>query len=56
MRCLKCQAENREGRRFCAECGRHWPLPVPRADFQMNPARNFVEGAGSRSLLRSKLP
>ncbi len=22
MRCPKCQAENREGRRFCAECAK----------------------------------
>lgn len=45
MQCARCHAENREGRRFCAEWGdRKWP-PRPSARSQAGPPLDTGEGA-----------
>jgi predicted ATPase/class 3 adenylate cyclase len=46
MRCPKCQAENREGRRFCAECGASLSLPCPFCGFSNEPSEKFCGGCG----------
>jgi class 3 adenylate cyclase/tetratricopeptide (TPR) repeat protein len=46
MRCPKCQAENREGRRFCAECGASLSLPCPSCGFSNEPSEKFCGGCG----------
>jgi len=37
MKCARCQAENREGRRFCAECGAPLSLACPACGFANEP-------------------
>ena len=46
MQCPKCQAENREGRRFCAECGASLNLPCPSCGFSNQPNEKFCGGCG----------
>ena len=46
MRCPKCQAENREGRRFCAECGASLSLACPSCGFSNEPGEKFCGGCG----------
>src|SRR5262249_61480414 len=53
MTCPRCHAENREGRRFCAECGAS--LAVCRAcAFSNEPGEKFCGGCGAP--LRSSPP
>jgi hypothetical protein len=47
MRCPRCQAENREGRRFCAECGASLALPCPSCGFSNEPRERFCGGCGA---------
>jgi class 3 adenylate cyclase len=46
MRCPKCRAENREGRRFCAECGASLNLACPSCGFSNEPREKFCGGCG----------
>jgi len=46
MKCARCQAENREGRRFCAECGAPLSLACPACGFANEPGENFCGGCG----------
>jgi class 3 adenylate cyclase/tetratricopeptide (TPR) repeat protein len=46
MHCTKCQAENREGRRFCAECGASLNLACPSCGFSNEPSEKFCGGCG----------
>ena len=46
MKCARCQAENREGRRFCAECGAPLSLACPACGFANQPGENFCGGCG----------
>ena len=46
MRCVRCQAENREGRRFCAECGAPLRLACPSCGFANEPGEKFCGGCG----------
>ena len=47
MRCPKCQAENREGRRFCADCGAPLALACPDCGFSNEPDERFCGGCGA---------
>ena len=47
MRCPHCQAENREGRRFCAECGASLALACPACGFSNEPSERFCGGCGT---------
>ena len=42
MRCPKCQADNREGRRFCAECGTSLNLTCPSCGFSNEAGREVL--------------
>jgi class 3 adenylate cyclase/predicted ATPase len=44
--CTRCQAENREGRRFCAECGAPLPTPCAGCGFPNEPDEKFCGGCG----------
>jgi Double zinc ribbon/Adenylate and Guanylate cyclase catalytic domain len=44
--CTRCQADNREGRRFCAECGAPLPTPCPECGFLNEPEEKFCGGCG----------
>jgi class 3 adenylate cyclase/tetratricopeptide (TPR) repeat protein len=46
MRCPKCQAENREGRRFCAECGASLNRACPSCGFSNEAGEKFCGGCG----------
>jgi class 3 adenylate cyclase/tetratricopeptide (TPR) repeat protein len=49
MRCLRCHAENREGRRFCGACGQAFAAPCPACGFLNEGDEKFCGGCG-RSL------
>ncbi|TFH42691.1 MAG: adenylate/guanylate cyclase domain-containing protein, partial [Lysobacterales bacterium] len=46
MQCLQCHAENREGSRFCAECGALLASACPACGFANNPNAKFCGGCG----------
>ena len=48
MRCPRCQAENREGRRFCAECGASLATACLSCGFTNEPSEKFCGGCGAR--------
>jgi class 3 adenylate cyclase/tetratricopeptide (TPR) repeat protein len=47
MHCPRCHAENREGRRFCAECGALLILTCPSCGFANELAERFCGGCGA---------
>jgi class 3 adenylate cyclase len=47
MQCPGCQHENREGRRFCAECGASLALACPSCGFSNEPGEKFCGGCGA---------
>ena len=52
MQCRRCQAENREGRRFCGECGLSFAATCPSCGFLNEGSEKFCGGCG-RSLTSS---
>jgi class 3 adenylate cyclase/predicted ATPase len=46
MQCPQCHAENREGRRFCAECGVPLAIACPDCGFTNDPEEKFCGGCG----------
>ena len=55
MRCPRCQAENREGRRFCGECGLSFASTGPSCGFLNDGGEKFCGGCG-RSLMATASP
>src|SRR5712691_8602013 len=49
LQCPRCQAENREGRRFCGECGLSFAATCPSCGFLNEGSEKFCGGCG-RSL------
>ena len=47
MQCSRCRAENRQGRRFCAECGAALALACPACGFSNEPGERFCGGCGA---------
>src|SRR5262245_52471412 len=47
MTCPRCHAENREGRRFCAECGASLAFPCPTCGFSNEAGEKFCGGCGA---------
>jgi double zinc ribbon protein/ABC transporter substrate binding protein/adenylate/guanylate cyclase family protein len=47
MQCLRCHAENREGRRFCGECGLPLALTCRSCGFSNEGGEKFCGGCGS---------
>jgi class 3 adenylate cyclase len=52
MQCPRCHAENREGRRFCGECGLSFASTCPSCGFSNEGSEKFCGGCG-RSLIPS---
>ncbi len=52
MQCPRCRAENRDGRRFCAECGLSFASTCPACGFLNEGSEKFCGGCG-RSLISS---
>jgi len=50
MLCPRCQAENREGRRFCGECGQSLALACPYCGFVNEGSEKFCGGCGAPSV------
>ena len=46
MECRQCRSENRDDRRFCAQCGAPMPLRCPTCDFANEPGDAFCGGCG----------
>jgi hypothetical protein len=46
MQCVQCQHDNREGRRFCTECGAPLPLPCAICGFATEAGEKFCGGCG----------
>src|SRR3954465_10694127 len=46
MQCPRCQAENREGRRFCGKCGASLALACAGCGFANEPDEDFCGGCG----------
>ena len=46
MRCSRCQAENREGRRFCSKCGAALAITCASCGFVNEPGDEFCGGCG----------
>ena len=55
MQCPRCQTENREGRRFCGECGLSFASTCPSCGFLNEGTEKFCGGCG-RSLASSGAP
>src|SRR5260370_1176645 len=55
MQCPRCHAENREGRRFCGECGLSFASTCPACGFLNEGGEKFCGGCG-RSLTLSAAP
>ena len=55
MQCPRCQAENREGRRFCGECGLSFASTCPSCGFLNEGNEKFCGGCG-KPLSPSALP
>ena len=47
MKCRRCQHDNREGRRFCAECGASLALACASCGFSNEPGEKFCGGCGA---------
>ncbi len=47
MQCSRCQAENREGRRFCAKCAAPLTIACRSCGFSNEPGEDFCGGCGA---------
>ena len=47
MRCPRCQAENREGARFCRECGTRFDVVCLKCGAKVEPESKFCDACGS---------
>ena len=48
MKCPKCDTENREGRKFCAECGAKLGWKCSECGFENEADERFCGGCGTR--------
>src|SRR5713226_7104110 len=48
MRCIRCQTDNREGRRFCSKCGAALAAVCSSCGFSNEPGDEFCGGCGER--------
>jgi class 3 adenylate cyclase len=55
MRCTKCEAENREGRKFCAKCGSPLARRCPQCGASNEPAEDFCGDCGATVATQSSV-
>src|SRR5262249_52264919 len=56
MRCPRCQHENREGRRFCAECAAHLAAACQSCGFANEPGEKFCGGCAAPLTVARRTP
>jgi class 3 adenylate cyclase/tetratricopeptide (TPR) repeat protein len=56
LECPECQAENREGRRFCGECGSALAARCPECGFENEPGEKFCGGCGRSTADKQAAP
>src|SRR5262249_49963094 len=56
MRCSKCGAENREGRKFCAQCGTPLPANCARCGASNEPGEKFCGNCGAALSQATSVP
>ncbi len=56
MKCLQCATENREGRRFCAQCGATLAATCRSCGFTNEPGEKFCGGCGQPMAAPAKAP
>jgi class 3 adenylate cyclase/tetratricopeptide (TPR) repeat protein len=56
MQCPRCQAQNREGRRFCAECAAPLAVPCESCGFSNEPGEKFCGGCAAPLTLAGRPP
>ena len=58
MRCSKCGSDNREGRKFCTNCGTSLPASCPKCGAAIQPDEKFCGecGAGLAEVAGPKSP
>jgi class 3 adenylate cyclase/tetratricopeptide (TPR) repeat protein len=56
MKCPKCQFDNREGAKFCKECGVKLELTCPKCGTQYIPSSKFCDECGSELAELTKAP
>ena len=54
MMCPRCQAENREGRRFCAKCAAPLAVACPSCGFSNEPGEDFCGGCAAPLTVASR--
>ena len=46
MKCPECQFDNREGAKFCSECGHKFELSCPECGNSIRASSKFCDGCG----------
>lgn len=54
MKCLRCEADNREGARFCCRCGDPLGIPCPRCGARSLPTAKFCDACGQALAEKAK--
>jgi hypothetical protein len=56
MKCPKCQFDNREGVKFCEECGAKLDLECPHCNTKIPPGKKFCGECGHKLIEPSEAP
>ena len=56
MKCPKCQRDNREGAKFCIECGESFTVSCPKCNKTLPPAAKFCDECGHNLQAPQKSP
>ena len=56
MKCPKCQRDNREGAKFCIECGESFTVSCPKCNKALPPAAKFCDECGHNLQAPKKSP
>ncbi len=56
MKCPKCQRDNREGAKFCIECGESFTVSCPKCNKALPPAAKFCDECGHNLQAPQKSP
>ena len=56
MKCPKCQTENKEGAKFCIECGHKFELKCPQCGYSLPATAKFCEECGHQLTKSKEVP